>query len=370
MRRREFVSKAAWGAAVVGGVASGCGPAMGPGGGDSTAGARVLWRLESSFPPSLDTIYGAGVVLAERVKQITGGRFQIIVSAAGGIVPGLQVLDAVQTGSVQVGHTAGYYYIGKNPALAFDTSLPFGLSARQQEAWLYQGGGLELMREVYSDFNIINFPGGNTGAQMGGWFRREIRSLADLRGLRMRIPGVGGEVMHRLGVSVQVLAGPEIYPALERSAIDAAEWVGPYDDEKLGFHKIARHYYYPGWWEPGPNLSFLVNRDAWAKLPAEYQAAFEAASHEACTSMLTRYDAQNPAALRRLVSDGVRLHAFSEDMMKAASKAFDEWVEEKSAADAQYASIYRAWKKFRDDSVNWFGTAEQSLMNFMSAQSA
>lgn len=371
MRRRAFIGKAGLGAAAAAGaMASGCGPSAAPEAGGSPAEGRVIWRLASSFPPGLDTIFGAGNVLAERVKQITGGRFQIHVSAAGEIVPGLQVMDAVQSGSVQVGHTAGYYYIGKNPALAFDTSLPFGLSARQQQAWLYQGGGLALMREVYGDFNIVNFPGGNTGAQMGGWFRQEIQGLADLKGLKMRIPGMGGKVMDRLGVSVQVLAGPEIYPALERSAIDATEWVGPYDDEKLGFHKVARHYYYPGWWEPGPTLSFLVNRDAWAKLPATYQAAFEAAAYEANTTMITRYDAQNPAALKRLVANGVQLHAFSDDILQAAGKAFDELVAEEAAADAGYAKIYDAWKTFRDDSVGWFATAEQAFMTFMSRQAA
>jgi TRAP-type mannitol/chloroaromatic compound transport system substrate-binding protein len=358
------VGKALCGAAGVGGLAAGCAPQAGTGG-EAAPGARVVWRLASSFPPGLDTIFGASTVLAERLKQITDGRFQIHVSGAGEIVPGLQVMDAVQSGSVQVGHTAGYYYIGKNPALAFDTCLPFGLTARQQQAWLYQGGGLELLRKVYADFNIVNFPGGNTGAQMGGWFRREIQGLADLKGLKMRIPGMGGKVMDRLGVSVQVLAGPEIYPALERSAIDATEWVGPYDDEKLGFHKVAPHYYYPGWWEPGPNLSFLVNQNAWAKLPAAYQAAFEAATHEACTTMLTRYDAQNPAALRRLLDHGVQLHPFSHEILQAASHAFDELVQAEADNDAQYATIYQAWKQFRQDAIQWFGTAELAFTSFM-----
>src|SRR5690606_15374970 len=208
----------------------------------TVSGPQVTWRVASSFPRGLDVIYGAAEALAQRVSDMTGGRFTIRVYPAGELVPGLQVMDAVQSGTVQAGHTAGYYYTGKHPALALDTGVPFGLTARQQNAWLYEAGGLDLVRGVYADFGIISFPCGNTGVQMGGWFRRPIGSLADLRGLRMRIPGIGGEVMSRLGVSVQLLAGGEIYLVLERGAIDATEWVGAYDDEKLGFHRIARNY--------------------------------------------------------------------------------------------------------------------------------
>ena len=214
-------------------------------------GPRISWRLASSYPTSLDILHGADVLLADRVAALTGGRFTIRVFPPGELVPPLQVMDAVQAGTVHLGHTADYYYIGKNPALAFGTSIPFGLNARQQTAWLKYGGGLELLRGIYSDFGMISFPFGNTGVQFGGWFRTPVETLADLNGLRMRIPGLAGEIMSRLGVTVQVLGGPDIYPALERGAIDAAEWVGPYDDEKLGFHEIAKNYYAPGWWEPG-----------------------------------------------------------------------------------------------------------------------
>ena len=271
----------------------------------------------------------------------------------------------MQAGTVQVGHTASYYFRGKNPALVFDTALPFGLTARQQFAWLYQGGGLELMRGVFADFNIINFPGGNTGCQMGGWFREELGSVADLTGLKMRIPGLGGAVMDRLGVNVQVLAGGEIYPALERGVIDATEWVGPYDDLKLGFQKIAQNYYYPGWWEPGPGLSFLVNRSAWDSLPAEYQAAFETASAEAALTMMNRYDTLNPSAFNTLKAQGIGLKPFPSDIMKAAETASRELIEEETAADAGFRKIYESWKKFRDDSMAYFGTAEHSYLNYM-----
>ena len=266
MKRRSFVTKSLAGAAGVGAVLTSC--AQPEGGGTPAVQTRkaVSWRLASSFSRSLDTIYGAAHILADRVSELTDGKFTIRPYPGGEMVPALEVLGAVQTGTVQMGHSASYYYVGKNPAFAFDTCVPFGLTARMQNAWLYYGGGLELMRELFADFNIVNLPGGNTGVQMGGWFRRTIDSLDDLRGLKMRIPGLGGQVMDRLGVNVQLISGGEIFPALERGAIDATEWVGPYDDEKLGFQKVASNYYYPGWWEPGPTLSFYVNRSAWDRM--------------------------------------------------------------------------------------------------------
>jgi TRAP-type mannitol/chloroaromatic compound transport system substrate-binding protein len=364
LRRREFLKRAAT-AGAAGGALAGCVRQTGEGPAVRTR-PQVRWRLASSFPAGLDTIYGAAEQLAGRVVEITGGRFQIRVYPGGELVPQLQVLDAVQQGTVQAGHSAGYYYIGKNPAFAFDTSLPFGLTARQQFAWLYEDTGKELMRALYADFNIVNFPGGNTGAQMGGWFRREIGGLRDLKGLKMRIPGLGGQVMDRLGVSVQVLPGGEIFPALERGAIDATEWVGPYDDVKLGFHRVARHYYYPGWWEPGPALVFLVNRKAWDTLPADYQQAFEAAAAEASLQMLVRYDARNPTALRDVVNEGVALRPFPMEVLIAARDAFEEKVEELAAEDVQYARIYAAWKTFHDASVKWFGTTERAFLDFVS----
>ena len=341
-----------------------CDPCTGSTGPAVQTRQRVRWRLASSFPSSLDTIYGASEVLAERVSAMTGGNFSIRVYEAGELVPGLQVLDAVQQGGAEVGQTGGYYYTGKNQALAFDTCLPFGLTPRQQTAWLREGSGGEWMRKVYADFGVIPFQGGNTGVQMGGWFKRKVDSLADLRGFKMRIPGMGGKVMNELGVSVQVLAGGDIYPSLERGAIDATEWVGPYDDEKLGFYKVARHYYYPGWWEPGPSLSFLVNQDAWAKLPAEYQAAFEAACAEAAMVMQARYDEKNPGAFQRLLADGVDLQPFSEDILKGAQEASEDLISTIAAGDATYAQILADWRKFREDSFRWFGTAEVAYSRF------
>ncbi|MFQ5571272.1 MAG: TRAP transporter substrate-binding protein [Rhodothermales bacterium] len=366
MERRDFMKKAALGA-TAGAVLAGCNTPT-PG---SENGAPAIqtqptlrWRLASSFSRSLDTIFGAADVMANRVSQLTGGRFSIRSYSGGEIVPAFEVLESVQKGTVQMGHSASYYYIGKNPAFAFDCTVPFGLSARQYNAWAYYGGGTELLRELFADFNILNFPGGNTGIQMGGWFNREIHSAADLRGLKMRIPGMGGRVMDELGVTVQQIPGGEIYPALERGAIDAAEWVGPYDDEKLGFHKVVQHYYYPGWWEPGPSLSFYVNKDAWDTLPTGYQHALEVATAEANLYMLSRYDAQNLPAFQRLLDQGVQVHPFPTDVMQAASDITTELLESQSS-DPGYARIFAAYKKWREDSYRWFSTAEHAYATFV-----
>ncbi|MGZ9143944.1 MAG: TRAP transporter substrate-binding protein [Candidatus Binatia bacterium] len=324
----------------------------------------LRWRLASSFPKSLDTIFGAAEVLSRRIAALTGDKFQIRVFAAGELVPGLQVLDAIGNGTAECGHSAGYYYVGKNMALAFDTAIPFGLTARQQNAWMLAGGGLEAMRKLYAQYNVMPFPGGNTGTQMGGWFRKEIKSLADLRGLKMRIPGLGGKIMARLGAVPQTLPGGEIYPALERGAIDAAEWVGPYDDEKLGFYKIAPHYYYPGWWEGGPQLSFYVNLKQWQALPEVYRQAFEVASREANQLMLAQYDAKNPPALLRLMGHGVKLHAFPKDVMLAARRTAFELYEEEAKTNPAFNEIYRSWKAFRDTEFQWFKVAEAAYANF------
>jgi TRAP-type mannitol/chloroaromatic compound transport system substrate-binding protein len=362
VERREFLERTLTGVAATGAVAAGAGGILSCASEQSGPAVatqkNVRWRLASSFPRGLDTIFGASEVLAERLLAMSDGRFQVRVYPAGEIVGGLQVMDAVQQGSVQIGQTASYYFTGKNPALAFDTCVPFGLTARQQAGWLHEGGGLELMRGLFADFGIINFPSGNTGVQMGGWFQREIHTAADLRGLKIRIPGLGGEVMNRLGATVQVLAGGDIFPALERGAIDATEWVGPYDDEKLGFHKVARYYYFPGWWEPGPSLSFYINRKAWDDLPKAYQEMLQTAATEAELSMQARYDARNPAALARLLAAGVQTRRFSPEIMAAAEKAAFEIMEEQAAGDPAYRQVYESWKKTRREAFDWFGTAE------------
>jgi TRAP-type mannitol/chloroaromatic compound transport system substrate-binding protein len=363
--RRTFIGRAALAAGATAGAA-GLAACDGPGAGGPAVRTQenVQWRLASSFPRGLDALYGSAERLAEKLEQLTEGRFRIRPYAAGELVPALQVLDAAQQGTVQVGHSAGYYYTGKNEALAFDTGVPFGLTSRQQTAWLYEGGGQELMRELYSDFGIIPFPAGNTGAQMGGWFKREIRTVGDLRGLKMRIPGMGASVMDRLGVTVQVLGGPEIYPALERGAIDATEWVGPYDDEKLGLHRAARFYYYPGWWEPGPSMSFMVNRRAWDALPGAYQQAFEVAAAYAAIGTQAIYDVQNPLALQRLVGGGTQLRRFSDEIMNACAASTRDLLEQQAGRSAGYRKVYDAYLAFRENSFRWFGTAEAAYAEF------
>ncbi len=326
---------------------------------------NIRWQMAASWPKSLDTIYGGAVTVCDRVKAMSGGRFQIEPFAAGEIVPGLEVMEAVQNGTVQCGHTASYYYIGQNPALAFATSVPFGLTASQHNAWLYQGGGLAAMQKIYSDFNIINFPAGNTATQMGGWFKRKVTSLSDLKGLKMRIPGLGGQVMSRLGVNVQVLAGGEVFLALERGAIDAAEWVGPYDDEKLGLNKAARYYYYPGWWEPGPTLEVQVNKKAWAKLPREYQEILKTAAIEANVIMAAKYDVLNGEALDRLIASGTQLEVYSTEIMETAREAAFDLYAENARKDSTFKEVYEQWNKFRQQILKWNKINELSFINFV-----
>jgi len=370
MKRRDFLKKAAISGAGISAVAA-CGPG-GESEGTGTAegpavvtGPSVRWRLVTSFPRSLDFLHGAAEYVAERVEALTEGKFTMQVYPAGEIVPGLQVMDAVQQGTVQAGFTGGYYYIGKSPALAFDSTVPFGLSSRQIIAWMYRGGGLELLREVYADFGIIQFPCGNTGAQMGGWFREPVETLSDLQGLRMRIPGLGGEIMTRLGVSVQVLAGGDIYPALERGAIDATEWVGPYDDLKLGFHEIAPNYYYPGWWEPGLNATLQVSQRAFDELPSTYQEVLRTACREANIITLARYDAENPVALQTLVNEhGVTLRQFSEEIMQAAWEESNAYLEEQAADDETFRRVYESFREFRSQVYPYFAGNELAFAQF------
>jgi TRAP-type mannitol/chloroaromatic compound transport system substrate-binding protein len=353
MRRRSFLTSAAVGAGVV------AAPAV------AETAPALTWRLASSFPKTLDTIFGAADVFTRRVSQLTGGRFQIRAFAGGEIVPGLQVMDAVQAGTVEMGHTASYYYFGKDPTFSFDTAMPFGWTSRQQTAWYEQGGGRELLREFFRGHGVVNFLGGNTGTQMGGWYRKQIKTVADVKGLKIRIAGFAGRVMERMGAVPQQIAGADVYPALEKGTIDAAEWVGPYDDEKLGLAKVAPFYYAPGWWEAGPQLSFYVNIKEWEKLPKEYQAAIEAASYEAHVVMQAEYDARNPQALARLLKAGAKLHTFSKPILDAAYKISQEVMEEEAAKNARFKKIYEPWKRFRQDQNQWASVAEAPMQNYL-----
>src|SRR3954469_10700814 len=361
MQRRKFINTA--GAGMAGILATGVAPAF------AQASPEIKWRCASSFPKSLDTIYGAAEVMAKRVAAATANSVQTQVFASGEIVPGLQVLDAVQNGTVQCGHTAPYYYWGKDAAFALDTAIPFSLNARQTNAWQLFGGGNELFADFYKNYNIVRFAAGNTGAQMGGWFRKEIKTVADLKGLKFRIGGFAGKVMEKLGAVPQQLAGGDIYPALEKGTIDAAEWVGPYDDEKLGFYKVAPHYYYPGWWEGGPMLLAFVNLDKWNALPKYYQSVLEQAGPYDNNWMMAKYDSANPQALRRLLAGGTKLHAFSPQIMQACFKAAKELHSEVSATNADFKKVYESLTNFSNNGYQWFQVAELAYDAFMARNS-
>ncbi len=355
MDRRRFVTAAgATGAATLA-LAT---PAI------AQAKPEVRWRCASSFPRSLDTILGAGEHVGKRVAALTDGKFQIRVFPAGELVPGLAVADAVQAGTVECAHTASYYFTGKDPTFAFDGAVPFGLNMRQINAWMQAGGGREVLREFFAGYNIVSIPAGNTGAQMGGWFKREIRTVDDLKGLKFRIAGIAGNVLQKLGVVPQQIAGGDIYPALEKGAIDAAEWVGPYDDEKLGFNRVAPFYYYPGWWEGSLNLSFYVNQAKHEELPPLYREVLESACRDSTIETMAKYDVQNPLALRQLVAAGTQLRAFPRVVMQACYRASFELYDETAARNAAFKKAYDHWRGFRDTQYQWFRVAENTFDSF------
>jgi TRAP-type mannitol/chloroaromatic compound transport system substrate-binding protein len=355
MERRSFIRQTG----IAGVLAAGAAPAV------VHAQANVRWRMASSFPKSLDTIYGGGEVFAKKVGEMTGGKFQISVHAGGELMPPLGVLDGVQAGTVECGHTVPYYYFGKDPTFAIGASIPFGLNSRQMSSWMMEGNGLKLMREFYSNYNFINFPCGNTGAQMGGWFRKELKSLADMKGLKFRIGGFAGKIIERLGGVPQNLPGGEVYQALEKGTIDAAEWVGPYDDLKLGFYKVAPFYVYPGWWEGGPQVDMFINKKAWDGLSPEYKAIVEAASTYTHMDMQAKYDGRNPAALKQLVANKTKLVAFPKAVMDAAFKESMEVYAELSASNPAWKKIYADYSTFRKDQNLWFRFCEARFDSFM-----
>ena len=331
-------------------------------------GPEIRWRCASSYPKSLDTIFGAGETFARYVAAATDNRFRITVHPAGELVPPLQVLDAVQNASVDLGFTVGQFNWGKEPTWALATGGPFALNARLQNAWMYHGGGIELFEPFFAANRIYALPCGNTGAQMGGWFRREIRSVDDLKGLKMRVAGLGGVVMARLGVVPQQIAAGDIYTSLERGTIDAAEWVGPYDDEKLGFVKVAPHYYYPGFWEGGAMQHIMINLEKWNALPDSYKGVIRAAAQATNCDMQARYDALNPLALRKLVGSGAKLHAFSREIMQAAFDASAAMYAEFSEKSATFKKVYDAMTAFRREGYLWFQVAEGTYDTFLMQQ--
>lgn len=318
----------------------------------------VKWRLTSSFPKSLDTLYGASQTIARVVGEMTEGKFTITPYGAGEIVPGLQVLDAVSNGTVECGHTYTGYYIGKNPSFVFDGSVPFGLTPRMHNAWMMYGDGRKLMDEVYDGFNVVALPAGQTGGQMFGWFRKELKTPADFSGLKIRTAGFGGKVFAKLGAVPQQIAGGDIYPAMERGTLDACEWVGPYDDEKLGFNKVAKFYYTPGVMELEANNVVMANKQAWAALPPRYQAALKYAGYYAMTDMMASYDAKNAQAIARLVASGTQLSVLPEDVIKALRVALESVLDEEANGNAQFKKILANWRQFRAEQHRWFSIAD------------
>ncbi|MCW7537586.1 TRAP transporter substrate-binding protein [Aquabacterium sp. A7-Y] len=355
MERRSFIRTTG----LAGVLAAGAAPAV------VQAQANVRWRCASSFPKSLDTIYGGAEVFAKKVSELTGGKFQITVHAGGELMPPFGIVDGVQNGTVEMGHTVPYYYFGKDPTFAIGAAIPFGLNSRQMTAWTFEGNGLKLMREFYAQFNIINFAGGNSGAQMAGWFRKPVKSLADMKGLKFRIGGFAGKIIERLGGVPQNIPGGELYQALEKGTIDAAEWVGPYDDQKLGFHRVAPYYYYPGWWEGGPQIDFFINTKAYESLSAEYKAVVECASAYVHVDMQAKYDARNPIALKQLVAQKVKLTAFPKAVMDAAFKESMAVYAELSASNPNWKKIYTDYANFRRDQNLWFRFTEAQFDRYM-----
>jgi TRAP-type mannitol/chloroaromatic compound transport system substrate-binding protein len=359
MDRRSVIKNAG----IAGILAAGVAPAV-------RAQAALRWRLTSSFPKALDTLFGVNDVFAARVKDMTGGKFEITTHAAGEIVPAFGTVDATKDGTVEMSNTAPYYYFGKDETFALGCAIPFGLNSRQMTAWMYEGNGMKLMRDFYRNYNIVNFPMGNTGTQMGGWFRKEIKSLKDFKGVKFRVGGFAGKVVERIGGVPQNIPGGEIYQALEKGTIDAAEWVGPYDDLKLGFYKVAKNYAYPGWWEGGPQLDLHVNTKAYDSLSPEYKAIIANAAAYAHTDMQARYDARNAAALKQLVAGGAKLFPFSKDLMDAAFKESMALYSEVSAKNPNWKKVYEDYASFRKESNNWFRVADARFDNYMQSRLA
>ena len=355
MKRRQFLKAAGLGVAASAVAAPAIAQSM----------PEIKWRMPASWPKSLDTLWGGCEIMAKAVAEATDNKFQIQTFAAGEIVPGLAIVDAVQNGNVEIGHTASYYYFGKDPTFAFGTSVAFGPNQRLNQGWYTLGGGKEVLNEFYKKYNCHSLLAGNTGCQMGGWYRKEINTVDDVKGLKLRIGGFPGRVLQKLGAVPQQIAGGDIYPALEKGTIDAAEWVGPYDDEKLGFYKIAPHYYTPGWWEGGSMLFAFVNLDKWNALPKHYQAVLEQAGHVANTWTMAKYDQLNPPALKRLLAGGTKLHAFSPEIMEACYKAAMELHAEIAKENASFKKVNDSLMDYTKSAYQWMQVAEFTYDGFM-----
>lgn len=329
----------------------------------------IEWQMPTSWPGSLIGTIGAGAqIFADELAKMTGGKFTITPRVAGELVGGLEVLPTVRDGGAEAGHTASYYYTGISPATQFGTAVPFGLTSRQQNAWLYAGGGLEIMRDFYAtEFGLIQFPAGNTGVQMGGWFTKEINSVADLQGLKMRIPGLAGRTFNNLGAEQVTVAGGDIITSIETGAIDAAEWVGPYDDLTLGLGELGSQlfYYHPGWWEPGSTLEVQIPLSLWNELPEEYQAAVENAAKAANLGTMANYDVLNAESLTQ-VAQVAEIREFPEDVLSAFKNDFETVLDDVASTDGQFNEILGPWREFRDAVQSWHSLAEASMLRAFS----
>lgn len=351
MKRRDFISGAAIGATTAAASVLAT-PAV------AQSNPRISWRLQSSYPRSLTTVYGGAEKLADYVSKLTDGNFEINVFAGGEIVPGLQTIDAVMNDTVEMGHTISAYKQGADPTWTLGTGIPFGLNARQQNAWFYHGGGNALLDPFYEQNGLVAFPIGNSGCQMGGWWRREVNTVEDMRGIKIRISGLGGEILNRIGAVSQTLGPADIYPALERGTIDAAEWIGPFDDEKLGFVEVAPYYYYPGWWETGLAFHAFINREQWLALPQSYQEALRVACQAVNLDVLASYDALNPAALKRLIGAGAQLRPFSREILDRCYEEAETLYAEIGADNPGFKEIFDSMWEFRKEQYLWWQVAE------------
>ncbi len=322
------------------------------------------WKLVTSWPKNFPGLGTAPETFAKLINRLSNGRLTVTVYGGGELVPPMGVFDAVSQGTAEIGHTAAYYWKGKIPAAPFFTSVPFGMNAQEMNGWLFYGGGMELWREVYAPFGVVPLAGGNTGVQMAGWFNKEINSVDDLKGLKMRIPGVGGEVFSRAGGTAVTLPGSELYTSLQSGVIDATEWVGPYNDMAIGLHEVARYYYYPGWHEPGPTLEVIVNQQALDSLPEDLKAMIEVAARYANQDMLDEYTARNNAALLELQNNHeIELRRLPDDVIKALRVASDAYIEEVIGSDPLAKKVYQSWKTFADGAKNYHHISEQAYIN-------
>ena len=353
MKRRTFLKKGGTTVAAAAGAALALGaPAV-------HANKSFNWKMVTTWPPHFPVMGEGAEEFARLVEEMSEGRLRIQVYGAGELVPALQTFDAVSQGIVEMGHGASYYWAGKAPATQFFAAVPFGMNAQQMNAWLYSGGGLALWEELYAPFNLVPMPAGNTGVQMGGWFNKEINGITDIKGLKMRIPGLGGKVIARAGGSAILSAGGEIYTNLDRGVIDATEWVGPYHDYLMGFHKVAKYYYYPGWHEPGTVLELIINKGAFERLPKDLQAVVRSAAYQSNVAMLSEFEAKNNSYLQKLITEHkVLLKRFPDDVLKSFKKYTSEVLNEVTAKDKMSRKVYDSFSRFQRNVSKWADVSE------------